>query len=46
MARRFAAAAPWARCGAWAMWNAKAIVKPMFGASYAKVADWILEPNR
>ena len=46
MARRFAASAPWARCVAWAGWNAKAIVKPMLGASYARIADWILEPNR
>ena len=46
MARRFVAAAPWARCGAWVGWNAKAIVKPVLGASYARVADWILEPNR
>jgi peptidoglycan/xylan/chitin deacetylase (PgdA/CDA1 family) len=46
MARRFAALAPWARCGAWIGWNVKAIVKPMLGASYARIADWILEPNR
>ncbi len=46
MARRFASAAPWTRCGAWIGWNAKALVKPMLGPSYARVADWILEPNR
>jgi len=46
MARRFASAAPWARCGAWIGWNAKALVKPVLGASYSRVADWILEPNR
>ena len=46
MARRFAAAAPWARCGAWVGWNAKALVKPVLGPSYARIADWILEPNR
>jgi peptidoglycan/xylan/chitin deacetylase (PgdA/CDA1 family) len=46
MAQRFAAASPWARFGAWAGWNAKALVKPVLGASYARVADWILEPNR
>jgi peptidoglycan/xylan/chitin deacetylase (PgdA/CDA1 family) len=46
MAFRFASAAPWARCGAWVGWNAKALVKPLLGASYARVADWILEPNR
>ena len=46
MARRFAATAPWARCSAWVAWNAKAAVKPVLGASYARIADWILEPNR
>jgi peptidoglycan/xylan/chitin deacetylase (PgdA/CDA1 family) len=58
MARRFVAPAPWARCGAWIGWNAKAVVKPVLGASYARVADWMLttparlragspaEPNR
>jgi len=46
MARRYAAGAPWARCGAWAGWNAKALVKPVLGPSYARIADWILEPNR
>ena len=38
MARRFAASAPWARCGAWVGWNTKALVKPMLGASYALIA--------
>ena len=42
MACRFVAAAPWARCGAWIDWNAKAIVKPVLGPSYARIADWIL----
>ena len=46
MALRFAATAPWARCRAWVGWNAKALVKPVLGASYSRVADWILEPNR
>jgi peptidoglycan/xylan/chitin deacetylase (PgdA/CDA1 family) len=46
MARRFTSDAPWARCKAWIGWNAKALVKPVLGASYARVADWILEPNR
>ena len=46
MARRFASAAPWARCGAWVGWNAKALVKPVLGASYSRLADWILESNR
>jgi peptidoglycan/xylan/chitin deacetylase (PgdA/CDA1 family) len=46
MAFRFASAAPWARCGAWVGWTAKALVKPVLGASYSRVADWILESNR
>jgi peptidoglycan/xylan/chitin deacetylase (PgdA/CDA1 family) len=46
MALRFASAAPWARCRAWIGWNTKALVKPVLGASYSRVADWILEPNR
>jgi peptidoglycan/xylan/chitin deacetylase (PgdA/CDA1 family) len=46
MALRFASSAPWARCGAWVGWNAKALVKPVLGASYSRVVDWILEPNR
>ncbi len=46
MALRFASAAPWTRCGAWVGWNAKALVKPVLGASYSRIADWILEPNR
>jgi peptidoglycan/xylan/chitin deacetylase (PgdA/CDA1 family) len=46
MARRFAATAPWTRSGAWVAWNAKAIVKPVLGPTYARIADWILEPNR
>jgi peptidoglycan/xylan/chitin deacetylase (PgdA/CDA1 family) len=46
MALRFASAAPWARCVAWVGWNAKALIKPVLGASYSRVADWILEPNR
>jgi hypothetical protein len=46
MARRFASASPWARCGAWIGWNAKALVKPVLGPSYARLADWLLEPAR
>jgi hypothetical protein len=42
MAKRFVLAAPWARCGAWAGWNAKAIVKPLLGPSYARIANWLL----
>ena len=46
MARRFASASAWTRCGAWIGWNAKALVKPVLGPSYARVADWLLEPSR
>jgi peptidoglycan/xylan/chitin deacetylase (PgdA/CDA1 family) len=42
MAKRFVLAAPWARCGAWAGWNAKAIVKPLLGPSYSRIADRLL----
>jgi peptidoglycan/xylan/chitin deacetylase (PgdA/CDA1 family) len=45
MARRFALKSPWTRCGAWAGWNAKALVKPLLGPSYARIADWLL-PSR
>jgi peptidoglycan/xylan/chitin deacetylase (PgdA/CDA1 family) len=45
MARRFTSTAS-ARCGAWIAWNAKALVKPVLGTSYSRLADWILEPNR
>jgi len=41
MAQRFTTSA-WARCGAWIDWNAKALVKPVLGPSYARIADWIL----
>jgi peptidoglycan/xylan/chitin deacetylase (PgdA/CDA1 family) len=41
MARRFSTSS-WARCGAWIDWNAKALVKPVLGPSYARIADWIL----
>jgi peptidoglycan/xylan/chitin deacetylase (PgdA/CDA1 family) len=42
MAQRFALASPWTRCSEWAAWNAKAIAKPILGASYARIADWLL----
>jgi len=44
-AERFVVSAPWARCGAWVGWNAKAIVKPVLGGSYARIADWLLAPR-
>jgi peptidoglycan/xylan/chitin deacetylase (PgdA/CDA1 family) len=46
MARRLASASPWTRWGAWIGWNAKALVKPVLGPSYARVADWLLESPR
>ena len=42
MARRFVMAPPWARGAAWAAWNAKGLVKPLLGPSYARIADWLL----
>ena len=44
-AQRFVAAAPWARCGAWIGWNTKALIKPVLGPSYARIADWLLAPR-
>jgi len=41
-ARRLVSPAPWTRLGAWTSWNAKALVKPVLGSSYMRVADWIL----
>jgi len=46
MAQRFALASSWTRCSEWATWNAKAIVKPILGPSYARIADWLLETSR
>jgi peptidoglycan/xylan/chitin deacetylase (PgdA/CDA1 family) len=44
-AQRFVVPAPGARWSAWAGWNAKALVKPVLGASYARIADWLLAPG-
>jgi peptidoglycan/xylan/chitin deacetylase (PgdA/CDA1 family) len=41
LARSFALLSPWTRCTAWAGWNAKALVKPLLGSSYPRVANWI-----
>jgi peptidoglycan/xylan/chitin deacetylase (PgdA/CDA1 family) len=41
-AGRLVMPAPWARCGAWASWNAKGLVKPVLGSSYTRIADWLL----
>ena len=40
-ARRIVHGEPWARSKEWAAWNAKALVKPLLGSSYPRVADWI-----
>jgi peptidoglycan/xylan/chitin deacetylase (PgdA/CDA1 family) len=42
LARRLVEPPPWARCGAWAAWNVKGMLKPVLGASYMRVADWLL----
>ena len=34
-----------ARSLAWASWNAKGLVKPLLGASYVRIADWLLAPG-
>ena len=46
MAQRFVMTSPWTRCGAWAGWNAKAIVKPLLGRSYSRIADWLMASPR
>ncbi len=33
---------PHTRRAAWAGWNAKKVVKPLLGSTYARVADWLL----
>lgn len=45
LARRLVSDAPGARARAWASWNAKGLVRPLLGRSYASVADWLLSPR-
>jgi peptidoglycan/xylan/chitin deacetylase (PgdA/CDA1 family) len=45
-AMRLLAREPWARSIAWANWNAKALVKPLLGPTYSRVADWIFAVRR
>ena len=47
LARRLVSDAPGARARAWASWNAKGLIRPLLGRSYASVADWLLaaQPN-
>jgi len=42
LARRLVSASSGARAGAWARWNAKGLVRPLLGRSYASIADWLL----
>jgi len=42
MSKRVVSLDPSARLGAWASWNAKKLVKPLFGSTYGRVADWLL----
>jgi peptidoglycan/xylan/chitin deacetylase (PgdA/CDA1 family) len=41
-ARRLVSAPAWERSFEWASWNAKGLVKPLLGSSYARIADWLL----
>jgi peptidoglycan/xylan/chitin deacetylase (PgdA/CDA1 family) len=41
MSRRLLLPAPLARWGAWTRWNAKALVKPLLGPAYMRVADLV-----
>lgn len=40
-ARRLVSAPAWTRSLEWASWNAKGLVKPLLGASYVRIADWL-----
>jgi peptidoglycan/xylan/chitin deacetylase (PgdA/CDA1 family) len=42
LAGRLVSASSGARAGAWASWNAKGLVRPLLGRSYASIADWLL----
>jgi peptidoglycan/xylan/chitin deacetylase (PgdA/CDA1 family) len=42
MSKRFVSSDPSERLAAWASWNAKKLVKPLFGSTYGRVADWLL----
>jgi hypothetical protein len=33
---------PWSRWAMWADWNAKAVIKPILGPLYIRVADWLM----
>jgi len=41
-AQRLVSAPGWTRSLEWATWNAKALVKPLLGPSYIRVADWLM----
>jgi peptidoglycan/xylan/chitin deacetylase (PgdA/CDA1 family) len=40
--QKLARPSPWTRSREWAAWNAKAIIKPLLGPSYPRLADWAL----
>ena len=44
--RRLLSTAPWARSAAWISWNAKAVVKPLLGPAYSRVADRVFALRR
>jgi peptidoglycan/xylan/chitin deacetylase (PgdA/CDA1 family) len=41
-AARLVDGAPWARWAAWADWNAKALIKPILGNAYTRIADRLM----
>jgi peptidoglycan/xylan/chitin deacetylase (PgdA/CDA1 family) len=45
-ARRLVSAPAWTRSFEWASWNAKGLVKPLLGPSYARIADFLLATRR
>jgi peptidoglycan/xylan/chitin deacetylase (PgdA/CDA1 family) len=42
LARRLVSPSSAARARAWAIWNAKGLVRPLLGRSYTSIADWLL----
>jgi peptidoglycan/xylan/chitin deacetylase (PgdA/CDA1 family) len=42
LSQKLTNAAPWTRSREWAAWNAKALIKPILGKSYPRVADWAM----
>lgn len=46
MAERLLHPYGWTRALEWARWNAKGVAKPVLGAAYPQIADWILRSRQ